>query len=301
MTGNRYKNYWDIEKIKEVASKCSDRIEFKSKHAQASKLAYRFKIMNDLFPSKKLPNGYWNEENIRIEASKYKTKSEFQNNCGTAYNKAKKLGIIDDLDFELVGSVSKRCIYAIEFTDNFVYIGLTYKFEERIYDHFNDFSKKSSAREHLELNSSIEYTSKQLTDYLNKEEASNLEKEYVYYYRGANWKILNKVKAGGLGGNYCKWSKEKVLETALNYDNPNEFKYSKDGSGYCYAVRHKFTNELNYSENNLRKIRIFWNEELCLKTFLKYKNYKELIKSKDSGAYTYASRNNLLNKIKYAN
>lgn len=294
-------NYWTEELVIKEASKYKNRNEFKKNCSSAFNVAYDLKILSELFPSKKLPNGYWDEKNIRIESSKYKTKSEFQKKCGTAYNKAKKLGIIDDLGFELVGSISKRCIYAIEFTDNSVYIGLTYKFEKRIYDHFNDYSRKSSAREYLKLNFNTEYTSKQLTDYLYKEESSVLEKEYISYYKKNNWKIINKAKGGGLGGNYSKWSKDKVLETALNYDNPNEFKYSKDGSGYCYAVRHKFTNELNYNGNNLRKIRIFWNEELCLKTFLKYKNYKELIKSNDSGAYNYASRNNLLNKIKYAN
>ncbi len=294
-------NYWTEDLVRVEAIKYNSRVGFKQKAQAASNAAYDLKIMNELFPSKKNPNGYWTEDNIREIAKNCNTKSQFQKEYGTAYNKAKELNIIDDLGFELKGNLYKRCIYAIEFNDNHVYIGLTYKFEKRIHDHFNDCSRKSSAREHLELNSSIEYASKQLTDYLNKEEASNLEKEYIYYYRKANWKILNKVKAGGLGSNYNKWSKEKVLETALNYDNPKEFKYSKDGSGYCYAVRHKFTNELNYNGNNLRKIRIFWNEELCLKTFLKYKNYKELIKSNDSGAYTYASRNNLLNKIKYAN
>ena len=76
--------------------------------------------------------------------------------------------------------------------------------------------------------------------------AFNLEKEHFSHYKNSGWNILNKVKAGGLGGNYNKWSKEKVFETALKYNKATEFKYSKDGAGYCYAVRHKFTNELKY-------------------------------------------------------
>lgn len=294
-------NYWTEELVKKEALNYNSRIEFKENCQAASNAAYKLGIMNELFPSKKVPNGYWTEENIRIKASKYKTKLDFKNNCETAYNRANQLNIMDDLGFNLTGSTSKRCIYAIEFQDNSVYIGLTYKFTKRIYDHFNDYSRNSSARKHLESNPNLKYIARQLTGYIDKEDASNLERDYLIFYKKDNWNILNKAKAGGLGGNYNKWSKEKVLEAALKYSKAAEFKYSKDGSGYCYAVRHKFTNELVYKGNNLRKIRIFWNEELCLKTFLKYKNYKELIKSKDSGAYTYASRNNLLNKIKYAN
>lgn len=239
-------NYWTEDLVRKEASKYSSRSEFKEKCRAASNVAYELKIINELFRSKKLPKGYWTENNIRLEASKYKTKTEFQNNCSTAYGKARQLNIIDDLGFESIGSISKRCIYAIEFEDDSVYIGLTYKFEKRIHDHFNDFSRKSSAREYLELNPSLRYIPRQLTDYLDRDEASFAEREYVCLYKEEGWNILNKAKAGGLGGNYNKWSKEKVLQAASRYSKAIEFKYSKDGAGYCYAIRHRFTNKLKY-------------------------------------------------------
>ena len=247
MKGNRYSNYWTLEKVKEVYLLCKDRIEFKKKYAQASKLTYRYKIINELFPSKKHTNGYWTEDNIREIAKNCNTKSQFQKEYGTAYNKAKELNIIDDLGFELKGNLYKRCIYAIEFNDNHVYIGLTCDFIKRINKHFKDLSKQSSAREHLILEPN--YKTLMLSEYMDKEIASNKEKEFVEIYKNNGWKILNKVKAGGLGGNYSKWNKELVLKTALKYNCAKDFKYSKDGGGYCHAIRNKYNNELKYNKN----------------------------------------------------
>lgn len=239
-------NYWTEDLVRVEAIKYNSRVEFKQKAQAASNAAYDLKIMNELFPSKKNPNGYWTEENIRIEASKFKSKSEFDKNSKTAYRYAIKLGIIDDLNFEAKGSLAKRCIYAIEFDDNSSYIGLTYNFERRISNHFNDHSRSSSARLHLEANPEIKYVSKMLTGYINKNDAIIMESVFLNQYKVNGFNVLNKAKTGGLGGTYRKWNEKKVIEAALNYKTASEFKYSKDCSAYCYATRNKITHKLKY-------------------------------------------------------
>lgn len=240
-------NYWTEELVRNESLKYNSREEFKSNCQAAYNVAYKLKIMNELFPSKKSPKGYWTEYTIKEVAKNCEYKSEFQIKYGTAYNKAKKLNILDNLEFKLKGNLYKRCIYAIEFKDNHVYIGLTCDFIKRINKHFNDMSRNSSAREHLEIEK--EFKTLMLSEYLDKDIASKKEIEFIEFYKNKGWNILNKVKAGGLGGNYSRWNKELVLKTALTYKCAKDFKYSKDGGGYCHAIRNKYNNELKYNKN----------------------------------------------------
>jgi hypothetical protein len=57
------------------------------------------------------------------------------------------------------------------------------------------------------------------------------------------------IKVYGMGGNYSKWNKELVIQTALKYKRAKDFKYSKDGGGYCHAIRNNYSNELKYNRN----------------------------------------------------
>ena len=45
--------------------------------------------------------------------------------------------------------------------------------------------------------------------YTDKELAKTLEKFYIENYRSKGWNILNRAKAGSLGGKYVFWTYEK--------------------------------------------------------------------------------------------
>ena len=117
-------------------------------------------------------------------------------------------------------SLTNRCIYVYEFSDNHVYIGLTYDLDNRHYRHMKDTS--SSVFEHF-TKTNIFTLPVRLTDYLPVDKASILEGEYINKYRENGWIILNKCKSGGIAGNKIKWSKEKCQEEALKYNSKNEF------------------------------------------------------------------------------
>lgn len=292
------KNFWTESVVKKEADKYKTKLEFKENAKNAYAAAIRLGIIDNLGLKEMLkPKKYWHkEENIRKEVAKYKTKTEFSKGCSGAYQMALKLGIIDDLGFELKGDLYNRCIYAIEFEDNHVYIGLTCNIDKRIKKHFRN-PKKSSAGKYY-LKSGSKYKTIKLTDYINVEKSGELENFYIEKYRSENWIILNKAKAGGLGKSNSKWTKELVLEESLKYENPTEFHIS-NSSAYNYARSNKFTHELVYSEP--REVNIKWDLEKVLDVFLRYENYTDIMNSKDKTAYYYAQRNNLLNIIKYKN
>ena len=53
------------------------------------------------------------------------------------------------------------------------------------------------------------------------------------------------------GRNYTQVgiSKSEAVIKALKYNCAKDFKYSKDGGGYCHAIRNKYNNELKYNKN----------------------------------------------------
>ena len=126
---------WNIEKIIEAAKSCNNISDFKQKYSGG----YSYVIDNnlrylfiDIFGKNRKGINYWNNETITAEALKYVTKKEFYNKSESAYNAANKLKIIDVVCSHMNQSAGdNRCIYAYEFSDNFVYVGLTNNLKKR--------------------------------------------------------------------------------------------------------------------------------------------------------------------------
>lgn len=83
---------------------------------------------------------------------------------------------------------------------------------------------------------------KQLTDYINVENAKIEEQNYIFDYKKNGWKILNKAKAGAIGGNIIKWTYEKCKNEALKYNNRTE--YFKNSTSYYAASRNGWLKEI---------------------------------------------------------
>ena len=118
-----------------------------------------------------------------------------------AYNMAKKLGIFDDIcsHMKICGSLMLRCVYSYEFSDNHVYVGLTFNMKKRNAKHLslNEIKLTSVAKHMSETN--LTPTLIKLTDYLPVKVAQNLEDFYIKKYKKEGWLLLNKLKGGGLG------------------------------------------------------------------------------------------------------
>ena len=244
---------------------------------------------------KRKPSGYWTKEMCHKEALRFKSKSEFQFNSKSAYNKSLDKGWLDEicLHMEILGNKFKRCIYVYEFSDNYAYIGLTYNIKERHKDRLKD--KNDSVTKYINK-TGLKPIRKQLTDYIDVEEAIKMEEYYVNFYKENGWNILNKVKTGSIGGNNLKWTFDKCKEEALKYKTRNEYKMGSESSyqkaringwldDICLHMEKRNNNPINY-----------WTYEKCHELAIKYK-FRTEFKNENRSAYNSAYKNKWLDDI----
>ena len=290
---NKKYNYWTFEKCKEEALKYNTKMDFKINSASSYNKCIKNKWIKDVclhMEEIKKPKEYWTFDKCKKEALKYNTKMDFNKNSIGAYSKAWENNWLDDICKHMItiGNSYKRCIYAYEFSDNHVYIGLTFNIDIRNQQHM----KNGPVANHIEVNKNYKF--KMLTDYIDCEEAKINEQKYIDLYKNNNWIILNKSKAGGLGGNKEKWTKDKCKQEALKYTNIKD--YSNNSLSYRTAVRNKWLDEICIHMNRIKKSTNFWTKENCKKEFLKY-NSKKDFRLKSRGAYSAARKNNWLEEI----
>ena len=235
--------YWNYEKCEKIVKNYNDKPSLRKNHGYVYDIIIKNKWF-DLFSHMKeikKPNNYWNYEKCKEIALKCNNITDFYKNYSTIYyliNKNKWFELISH--FEKKENNNKRCIYAFEFSDNFVYIGLTDNINRRKNQHLRE--KNSQVYKHIkETNLQLEL--KQLTEYIDKDLASEKEGEYVEQYKNNGWNILNKVKTGTLGGNTLKWTFEKCKEIILKCNTKNGIK-KKYPSVYGAIRRNGWKNEL---------------------------------------------------------
>ena len=192
-------NYWIFDKCKEEALKYDTKLEFKNNSKAYYSAARNFWI--DEICSH-MPDRYYkySKEECLIEALKYKTRTDFRKNSISIFGCSVKNNWVDEIcsHMVLIGNKYNRCIYAAEFSDNHVYVGLTYNMENRIKEHIKK-GRKSSVYNHI-LNTGLIPEFKKLTEYLDVNIASKLEGDKLEEYIKNGWISLNKNKCGAIGG-----------------------------------------------------------------------------------------------------
>ena len=241
-----------------------------------------------------IKKGYWTKVNVRNEALKYHRRFDFYKKSSGAYDKAQKNGWLDDVcsHMELNGNTYKRMIYVYEFEDGYAYVGLTYDLKNRNYHHLND--KRSSVYRHLK-NKNIKYELIELTDFVEKSKAQELEKDFYLKYVENGWNMLNAAKTGALGGNTLKWTKEIVKFEALKYKSKSEFKL-KSSSAYIAARKNNWLNDITSHMIIIRNSNNHWTKENIKIEALKYKSKSEF-KLKSRGAHYKAYRMGWLDEV----
>lgn len=187
----------------------------------------------------------WDFENCAKEALKYKTKIEFKKNSPSAYvisNRNNWMNLISQ-HMQPVGNKYYRCIYAYEFSDNHVYVGLTYNLNER---QKNRDSHKNDAVTRYINKIGIIPIRKQLTEFVSVEVAKFLEGEFVKKYEENGWIILNSKQTGGIGGKTIYWTKENCLLAANNCKTRTEF-HKKYRGAYSSSLKHKWLDEIYHT------------------------------------------------------
>jgi uncharacterized CHY-type Zn-finger protein len=236
---------------------------------------------------------FWNKENCHKAALKYLTRSEFKLNYPSAYHSARKNKFLNEICSHMIklGNIKKRCIYSFEFSDNHVYVGLTGNPKKRMMWRKNN--KKDSVTKHI-LKTGLEPNYKQLTDFIDINEASKMEGILLNKYINDGWKTLNISKTGGIGSDNFFWNKENCHKEALKYQSRNDFRINS-GSAYNSSRRNGWLNEICEHMEKPKRV-IFWTFDVCKKEALKYQTKKEF-SEKSSSAYSTSVQNKWIDGI----
>jgi predicted GIY-YIG superfamily endonuclease len=236
MRPKKLRNYWNKDNCILESLKYKTRKEFSKK----SPRAYQLCVVNGWLEScGHLKVKSYTKEYCKEESEKYKTLKELINNNSYLYNKILKNDWSNEMFSHMIqtGNLYKRCIYAYEFSDNYVYVGLTFNLNERNNNHM----KRGPVKKHINETQNIPKLIK-LTDYINIENAKNKEKEYLDKYINNGWIILNKSKTGGLGSYFRKWTKEKCVIEALKCKT--RYEYFQNSASYHFARKNGWIDEI---------------------------------------------------------
>jgi len=288
---------WTFENCKKEALKYKLKSEFRKNSVSAYSQSVRNKwidlICIHMKPAIK-KKGYWTFENCKEEALKYKTRSEFSKSKGWAYQTSLNNEWLDVIckHMKVVGNIKKRCIYAYEFTENYVYVGLTFDFEKR-------WTRRIKDEKDI-VNIFMKETGKipkkiQLTNYVDIDIAVKLEKKYVNEYDEKKWIILNRIKTGSLGGNIIKWTFENCKKEALKYKTHTDFK-NKNNNCLAAIYKNNWHSELLFHLKYFKKPNNFWCFENCLEKALSCNSKLEFNK-KFVGAYASSKKNGWFEQI----
>jgi hypothetical protein len=169
----------------------------------------------------------------------FKTKKEIREFYPSLRKIAKRMGIWDEICKNLnpVGSIYNRLVYAYEFNDNSVYVGLTYNEDIRDKIHMGEYNGFYSAvYDHIKKTNLIP-NKKIISDgYIDYIKAANLEISTINDYRKNGWSILNKVKGGGLGGGKhraIRYTDKYITQEASKYNKLKDFRENSRG---CYVA-----------------------------------------------------------------
>jgi predicted GIY-YIG superfamily endonuclease len=292
------KGYWTKDRCIEDAKKYSTKWEWSKKSPSSNKISKKYNWFSECVKHMKIntkPKGYWTKDRCIEEAKNYNSRKEWSTKHHSSYIIAHRNKWLEECCNHMikVGNSHYRAIYAIEFPDNHVYIGLTHDIKERIYNHYQSINSKVNI--HMKK-SNIQPIIKQLTEYIHKDIATKKEEIFLLEYKNLNWIILNKAKTGGLGGGKLIWTKDRCIEDALLYSTKNEW-VKNSNTAYKKASKMKWLEECCGHMKSPIKTKISNNFTLdqCKELALKF-NSRVRFKEKYSGAYSKILKNTTMKR-----
>lgn len=282
--------YWNYETCWKEAEKYKSRNEFKHGNNSAYNVARKNGWIDDydwLIPQLEI----WTCQKCIEIAQQCVTKADFKKANSKAYQAASHNGWMDKFDWLLDGRYydsegkkkdkSKRkpnkaleskkkthCVYAYEFDDNAVYVGLTMirRIKGRDYEHI--FNNDAVSKYALEKKVRVPEMKVILTD-LTPLEARNKEGEVLEEYVKKGWKALNKTKTGSLGSYlHGYWTKERCMEEGRKYKTIKEYQRGNQSSYYAARVN-GWLKEFTWFEHRTHPSG-YWNYDRCKEEAMKY-------------------------------
>ena len=300
LCGKMKRGYRDLTDglLADIASGYSTREDFCQKDSSAYSTACRRKIIDKIcyhMDKQVMPVGYWTKERCQQKAKDYNTKEDFRQGCPSAHGAAQKHGWLDDICSHMVpmGNWFKRKIYVFTFSDGYAYVGLAQDPSDRYRAHVSGRDKKSPVLPHIKETGAT-YEFKLLTDWLDKDVAARAEENYRKEYAAEGWKMLNKIRGGGLGGTTKVYTHERILREVGKYEYVDDL---RDGSPlfYKYILRHHLWEKYCGKMKFKRTPNCYWTIERAISVVPECKFRSELRK-KYYQAYKVLSKHGLLDK-----
>ncbi len=302
MEGTKPAGYWTKELCYFEALKYTSRKEYRIKSSSSFYFASRKKWLKEICSHMKIPVSsrlIWTKEKCYELALKCETKKEFSEKYHKAWAAARRNSWFDEIcsHMKIIGNLYNRMIYAFEFSDNHVYIGLTSNSKKRHSEH-TIHNKKTSVSEHIK-NTNLFPKYIELTDYICIEDAIKLEEKFLEDYLNKKWVILNKNKTGALGKYKIIWTDDALKQEALKYTYKAEFEKNND-SAFTTAYKRGILNEICSHMVNGNKLRADrdrkWTYETCKIAALECKTRKEF-QNKYSAGYNLSNKEKWLNEL----
>lgn len=288
--------YWTEQLCKNEALMYKTRTQFRKKSNGAYAAARRNGWLNNICSHMKemcKPPNYWTLELCKSKAIQYKTRSEFRKNFSGAWNAARRNGWLDDICSHMVlgDSICERINYAYEFSDNHVYVGLTYNIPIRDGQHYSLL--KDPVYKHIKK-TGLKPTL--ICDELKEASlAQKKEKEMIEQYKKDGWILLNSVKGGSLGSSPRKWRRTTCEKAALKCGSKSEFQRLFSGA-WAAAKKGGWINDICSHMIELRKPNGYWTKERIIDAALKSKKRSEFKKGFPV-AYNIARKNGWLEEV----
>ena len=233
------------ELLATIAIGYSTRDEFCEKDSSAYSTACKRGIIDKICSHMErqiMPVGYWTKERCRQKAKDYNSKTDFRKGCPSAHGAAQKNGWLDDICSHMIpkGNWFKRKIYVFTFSDGYAYVGLAQDPADRYRAHVTGYGNTPIYPHIKETGASYEF--KILTDWLDKDVAGNVEEEYRKKYAADGWKMLNRMKGGGLGGTTSIYTPQRLKKEVEKYEYVDDLRKGSP-SFYRYILHHHLWDE----------------------------------------------------------
>ena len=267
---------WTYDEAKKEALKYENFADFRKNspaYHQSEKNGWNEEFMQFL----KLAKGEWRKytkEMVIADVAKSVNKNDFRSKFPLSYKAARERGWYDEVTKPLVSVVDDRTrlIYAYEFPDKSVYVGLTVNEKRRKSGHLNITDIESPVAQHM-INTGMEPTYKIVVQDLSPEEAKESEGCTEEKYRLKGWKILNRYKTGSLGACRRFWTKEMAQKESEKYNTRGEF---KKGSKNAYQAAQKYGWLEDLTKNMGRVDRVVWNYDKTKEFAKQFKNRAQM-------------------------
>ena len=212
-------------------------------------------------------------------AKKYKSHMDFRRFDKKVYYKSKSNGWIDDyIWLEDIESNSRtQTVYAYEFPNKHVYVGLTFSLHKRDVQHRYKKNKDSVFKYSEENNVEIPEP-KILETNLTRLESKEKEQYWANYYKNNGYVLINKCKCGSLGGNtkQTEISAEDIILEAKKYKNQEEM-YRENRTMYNKMIDLNLKKEcFPNAKFRILAVKNNYTDDFILSVVMKYDTKNEL-------------------------